>query len=182
MPASPATLADGQHYFRMLGRDVRDYVAEHGAADAARADWRHRAGPSGVDHFIPHQANGLMLADLAERVGLAGQVRLTVREYGNTGAASVPITLDTTVHGVGVRPGQTVLLSAFGGGMAMGAAMLRWSAGLRGATSRLTRLARTPGTPQRCDPPARAGPPRREPHALGAAVDQCVRVSSAMSA
>lgn len=130
MPASPATLAAGQHYFRMLGRDVRDYVAEHVPPMLRELIDATGLAPAGVDHFVPHQANGLMLADLAARVGLTGQVRLTVREYGNTGSASVPITLDKTVHGVGVRPGQTVLLTAFGGGMAMGAAMLRWSAGV----------------------------------------------------
>ncbi|HWN36607.1 MAG TPA: ketoacyl-ACP synthase III [Pseudonocardia sp.] len=130
LPASAETLAAGDHYFRMIGRDVRDYVVEHVPPMLTELIGATGLTPTGVDHFVPHQANGLLLADLANRMRLAGQVRLTVRDYGNTGAASVPITLDETVRGVGVRPGQTVLLAAFGGGMSMGAAMLRWSAGV----------------------------------------------------
>lgn len=129
-PASADTLDSGGHYFRMIGREVREYVAEH--VPPMLRELMHATGltPATVDHFVPHQANGLMLADLAGRVELADQVRLSVREYGNTGAASVPITLDETVRGVGVQPGQTVLLAAFGGGMSMAGAMLRWSAGV----------------------------------------------------
>ncbi|MDT7610895.1 MAG: acetoacetyl-CoA synthase [Pseudonocardiales bacterium] len=130
LPASAATLDAGLHHFRMIGRDVRDYVSEHVPPMLAELILAAGLTPSDVDHFVPHQANGLMLADLADRAGLAEQVRLTVRDYGNTGAASVPITLDETVRGVGVHPGQTVLLAAFGGGMSMAAAMLRWSAGM----------------------------------------------------
>ena len=127
LPASPATLAAGEHYFRMFGRDVREYVVEHVPPLLRELIGSTGLAPSCVDHFVPHQANGLMLAELAGCLGLAEQVRLTVREYGNTGAASVPITLDDTVRTVGVRAGQTVLLAAFGGGMSVGAAMLRWS-------------------------------------------------------
>jgi 3-oxoacyl-[acyl-carrier-protein] synthase-3 len=128
-PASAATLDAGEHYFRMVGRGVRDYVAEHVPPMLGELIGAAGLVPEGVDHFVPHQANGMMLADLAERAGLAGQVRLTVRDYGNTGAASVPITLDETVRGLpGVRAGQAVLLAAFGGGMSMAAALLRWSA------------------------------------------------------
>ncbi|MCU1653061.1 MAG: beta-ketoacyl-ACP synthase 3, partial [Pseudonocardia sp.] len=130
LPASAATLDAGLHHFRMIGRDVRDYVSEHVPPMLAELILAAGLTPSDVDHFVPHQANGLMLADLADRAGLAEQVRLTVRDYGNTGAASVPITLDETVRGVGIHPGQTVLLAAFGGGMSMAAAMLRWSAGM----------------------------------------------------
>lgn len=130
LPASAETLASGAHYFRMIGREVREYVAAH--VPPLLTDLLDAVGLTAaeVDHFVPHQANGVMLADLADRMGLAERIRLTVGDYGNTGAASVPITLDVTVRGVGIHPGQTVLLAGFGGGMSMGAALLRWSAAL----------------------------------------------------
>jgi 3-oxoacyl-[acyl-carrier-protein] synthase-3 len=111
----------------MIGREVRDYVAEHVPPMLTQLVTACGLSSAEVDHFVPHQANGLMLADLARRVGLTEQTRLTVRDYANTGAASVPITLDATVRGIGVSPGQSVLLAGFGGGMSMGAAMLRWA-------------------------------------------------------
>jgi acetoacetyl-CoA synthase len=131
-PASVDTVAAGAHYFRMNGRQVRDYVAKHVPPMLRELISATGLTTAQVDHFVPHQANGLTLADLAGRMGLGEQIRLTVRNYANTGAASVPITLDHTVRGIGVHPGQTVLLAAFGGGMSMAAAMLRWSTPLRG--------------------------------------------------
>jgi 3-oxoacyl-[acyl-carrier-protein] synthase-3 len=117
----------GAHWFQMIGREVRDYVAKNVPPLLDEVLSASGLTVDAVDHFVPHQANGLMLDDLADRVGLAGRLRTTVAEYGNTGAASVPITLDRTVRRGEVRPGQLVLLTAFGGGMAMAAATVRWA-------------------------------------------------------
>jgi 3-oxoacyl-[acyl-carrier-protein] synthase-3 len=127
MPASQRTVTEGAHYFHMIGREVRDYVNSH--VPPMLADIVASCGltEDQIDHFVPHQANGLMISELATRVGLGDQLRTTVRDYGNTGAASVPITLDHTVRHQGINPGQSVLLTAFGGGMSMAAAILRWS-------------------------------------------------------
>jgi 3-oxoacyl-[acyl-carrier-protein] synthase-3 len=54
------------------------------------------------------------------------QVVLTIAEHGNTSAASVPLALDVAVRDGRVKPGQTVLLEAFGGGFAWGSALLRF--------------------------------------------------------
>jgi 3-oxoacyl-[acyl-carrier-protein] synthase-3 len=131
LPASERTLASGAHYFQMIGREVRDYVNAH--VPPMLTDIVAECGltQSEIDHFVPHQANGHMINELAIGVGLGDQLRTTVQDYGNTGAASVPITLDHTVRHRGIDPGQTVLLTAFGGGMSMAAAILRWSRPLR---------------------------------------------------
>ncbi|HEY2204636.1 MAG TPA: beta-ketoacyl-ACP synthase 3 [Pseudonocardia sp.] len=126
-PPSAATVEAGAHWFQMIGREVRDYVAKNVPPLLDEVLSASGLTVDAVDHFVPHQANGLMLDDLADRVGLAGRLRTTVAEYGNTGAASVPITLDRTVRRGEVRPGQLVLLTAFGGGMAMAAATVRWA-------------------------------------------------------
>jgi 3-oxoacyl-[acyl-carrier-protein] synthase-3 len=127
LPASEHTVASGAHYFQMVGREVRDYVAAH--VPLMLTDIIASCGltEDQIDHFVPHQANGFMIRDLANTVGLGDQLRTTVSDYGNTGAASVPITLDHTVRNQGIDPGQAVLLTAFGGGMSMAAAVLRWS-------------------------------------------------------
>lgn len=131
LPASAETVAGGAHHFRMIGREVREYVSDNVPPMLRELIAATGLTSADVDHFVPHQANGLMLADLAGRMGLVDRVRLTVRDYANTGAASVPITLDHTVRGIGVRPGQAVLLTGFGGGMSMAAAMLRWATPLQ---------------------------------------------------
>ncbi len=124
-PASAGTLSEGGHYFRMDGRGVRDFVAAqvpklvHGLLDEARLR------PEELHHLVPHQANGVMLRELADRLELPDtRMHLNVEHYGNTGAASIPIALDEAWRGQGVAPGESVLLAGFGGGMNCGLALL----------------------------------------------------------
>lgn len=117
----------GLAYFTMEGRAVKDFVltelpplVEQFFADAG-------VSPDQVDHFVPHQANGMMLDDLVPRLGLqSARVHRTLERYGNTGAASVGITLDAAARAGEIGTGETVLLAGFGGGMAAGLALLRW--------------------------------------------------------
>ncbi|MFG2312778.1 3-oxoacyl-ACP synthase III family protein [Streptomyces sp. NPDC048566] len=126
-PASARTVAEGGHHFRMDGRGVRDFVAEHvPPALTALAD---RAGVDigSVDHFVPHQANGVMLTDVVERAGLTrARTHRTLIRYGNTGSASVPVALDEANRDGALAPGDLVLLAGFGGGMSIGASLLTW--------------------------------------------------------
>jgi 3-oxoacyl-[acyl-carrier-protein] synthase-3 len=54
------------------------------------------------------------------------RVILTVREHGNTSAASVPMALDTAVRDGRVKRGDLLLLEAFGGGFTWGASLIRY--------------------------------------------------------
>ncbi|MEU6219492.1 ketoacyl-ACP synthase III [Streptomyces sp. NPDC047022] len=127
-PASADTLAEGAHWFTMDGRGVRGFVHENlpGAIQALLV----RAGVPGraVRHFVPHQANGVMLAEVWPALGLdTARMHLALAHHGNTGAASVPITLDV-VHRRGLfAEGDLTVLSAFGGGMSVGSALFRWA-------------------------------------------------------
>ncbi|GGN67755.1 3-oxoacyl-[acyl-carrier-protein] synthase 3 [Actinoplanes lobatus] len=127
LPASPQTVADGDHYFRMNGRGVRDFVATAvpPALDALLR--RNELKAEDVDHFVPHQANGMMLQELVESAGFQNaHTHLTLPWYGNVGSASLPVTLDDAARNGSLRDGEVVLLAGFGGGMSMGACLLRW--------------------------------------------------------
>ena len=123
VPASEESVRAGAHWFAMDGRGVKEFVASHvpGALAEFLAD--HDVTPGCVRHLVTHQANGRMMEDLYPRLGLpAAQVHQTVHRYGNTGSASIPVTLaEAAPH---IAPGETVLLATFGGGMAMGFALL----------------------------------------------------------
>jgi 3-oxoacyl-[acyl-carrier-protein] synthase-3 len=54
------------------------------------------------------------------------RVVLTVREQGNTSAASVPLALDTAIKDGRVKHGDLLLLEAFGGGFTWGACLVRY--------------------------------------------------------
>jgi 3-oxoacyl-[acyl-carrier-protein] synthase-3 len=56
------------------------------------------------------------------------QTHLVLDRYGNTGSASIPIALDEAARSGALADGQLVLLAGFGGGMAVGASLIRWGA------------------------------------------------------
>lgn len=131
-PASQKTLADGGHFFRMKGRDVTDIVLHEVPPFVDKLLARAGVTAADVDHVVPHQANGKMLEQLVERCGLTGATtHRTVEKYGNVGSASVPVTLDEANRAGLLADGDLVLLLGFGGGMSMGASLLRWADGTR---------------------------------------------------
>ena len=126
-PASAETVADGGHWFRMDGRGVRDFVLD--GVPPVLNDLLKRAGLTveDVQHFVPHQANGMMLREVVELAGLRdAQTHVVLDRYGNTGSASIPIALDEAARSGALHDGDLVLLAGFGGGMSVGAALLRW--------------------------------------------------------
>ncbi|MGW3991153.1 3-oxoacyl-ACP synthase III family protein [Streptomyces sp. NPDC004830] len=128
-PASEKSVARGEHYFRMQGRLVREFVERELPAAVTAALERFSVRPGEVDHFVPHQANGEMLQSVTALLGLtAARVHLPVDRHGNTGAASIPLALHYAARadGKGLEDGQLVLLAGFGGGMTLGTTLLRW--------------------------------------------------------
>jgi len=80
-----------------------------------------------IDWLVPHQANYRIIAAAAKKLSLPMErVVVTVHQHGNTSAASVPIALDTAVRDGRIKPGQLLLLEAFGGGFTWGSALVRF--------------------------------------------------------
>src|SRR5262249_25694905 len=71
-----------------------------------------------IDLLIPHQVNQRIIDSAVDSTGFpASKVMLNLDRYGNTSAASVPIALDEALRSGRARPGDTILLVAFGGGL-----------------------------------------------------------------
>jgi 3-oxoacyl-[acyl-carrier-protein] synthase-3 len=80
-----------------------------------------------IDWLIPHQANIRIITATAKRLRIPMErVILTVREHGNTSAASVPMALDTAIRDGRIKRGDLLLLEAFGGGFTWGASLIRY--------------------------------------------------------
>lgn len=127
LPTSHQTVDDGGHFFRMDGRGVRDFVMDNVPPALTELCARAGVGLDDVDHFVPHQANGVLLSRLVERAGLSGaRTHRVLEKYGNVGSASVPLALDQANRTNALSDGDLVLLAGFGGGMSIGACLLRW--------------------------------------------------------
>ncbi|WP_086669384.1 beta-ketoacyl-ACP synthase III [Lentzea kentuckyensis] len=82
-----------------------------------------------VDHVVGHQANARILHALAKHLGLAEeQAVVHIEEVGNTAAASIPLALHHGATTGRIKPGDKVVLPAFGAGATWGAAALTWPA------------------------------------------------------
>lgn len=119
--------APGDLSFRMQGRETYRHAArrmtEASRAAVAAAGWTIED----VDRLAAHQANGRILATVAEELGLPEERRLAnIERVGNTGAASVPLLLAQSAADGSLAPGHRLLMTAFGGGLAWGAATAVW--------------------------------------------------------
>jgi len=80
-----------------------------------------------LDWLVPHQANFRIIKATAKKLNMSlDQVVLTLEQYGNTSAATVPTALDTAIRDGRIQRGQHLLLEAFGGGFAWASALVRY--------------------------------------------------------
>ncbi len=126
-PATRETVEARMHYARMKGNEVFKVAVRMFVECTETILGRHGLTAADVDLFIPHQANLRIIEAAVKRVGLpAEKVFVNVDRYGNTGAASVYVALEEALAAGRIRRGDLVLLAAFGGGFAWGAALIRW--------------------------------------------------------
>jgi 3-oxoacyl-[acyl-carrier-protein] synthase-3 len=82
---------------------------------------------SDLHWLVPHQANFRIIKATAKKLEMSlDQVVMTLEQYGNTSAATVPTALDTAIRDGRIKRGQNLLLEAFGGGFAWASALVRY--------------------------------------------------------
>ena len=129
LPASAETVAAGQHAIHMLGREVFKYATRQLADSAIGALRDAGMGVDDVDQFVFHQANLRIIENVEKALHIPEEkVFVNIEKYGNTSAASVPMALVEAVAAGRVKPGDRVLMVAFGAGYTAGAAVVEWTA------------------------------------------------------
>jgi 3-oxoacyl-[acyl-carrier-protein] synthase-3 len=127
-PLTPEVLADRRHLFHMDGPRVWDFATQAFPGVIKEALASADLNVSDVDLLIVHQANARLIEAVGTALGISPhKVPITLDRYGNTAAASVPITLDEAHASGRLRNGDIVVLASVGGGMTAGAVVLRWS-------------------------------------------------------
>lgn len=126
-PASHSTVDQGLHFMKMAGREVFKHAVRNMGEAVTRALAQCGLSAADVALVIPHQANLRIVEAIRERLGLPPEkVCVNLDRYGNTSAASVPLALDEAVRTGRIKPGDVVVLVAFGGGFTWGATVMRW--------------------------------------------------------
>ncbi|CAM3145562.1 3-oxoacyl-[acyl-carrier-protein] synthase-3 [Paracoccus aminovorans] len=114
-------------HLRMQGNLVFRHAVEKLAETAHHALAKAGIAADQVDWLVPHQANLRIIEATAKRMHLPMEkVVLTVADHGNTSAASIPLALSVADSQGRFKPGDVLVAEAIGGGLAWGAAVLRW--------------------------------------------------------
>jgi 3-oxoacyl-[acyl-carrier-protein] synthase-3 len=80
-----------------------------------------------IDHIICHQANERIVRAVARRLKCSNKKALIyVDKFGNTSAASIPISLWTAQSEGVIKSKQRLALAAFGAGFTWGAGVINW--------------------------------------------------------
>jgi 3-oxoacyl-[acyl-carrier-protein] synthase-3 len=124
---SQAKEGGGSAELKMKGNEVFKVAVRTLEATADKVLAENDLEQGDIDWFVPHQANLRIITATAKRLGLdMERVVLTVKDHGNTSAASIPMALDTAVRDGRIKRGDLLLLEAFGGGFTWGSSLLRY--------------------------------------------------------
>jgi 3-oxoacyl-[acyl-carrier-protein] synthase-3 len=118
LPASIETVAARQHYMQIEGRKVFKFATTTFIDLVQEAMRVCELRPEDVGLIVPHQVNERIIEAAIGKLGLPREkFFINIARYGNTSAASVPIALDEARRQGRLRPGDHVIMVAFGAGL-----------------------------------------------------------------
>jgi 3-oxoacyl-[acyl-carrier-protein] synthase-3 len=126
MPPSHQTVEERLHFVKQEGKQVFKFAVTNMAEVSAEIMEKNNLTSDDVDWLVPHQANLRIIDATAERMGLSkDKVMINIQKYGNTTAGTLPLCLWD--YESQLKKGDTLILSAFGGGFTWGAVYLTWA-------------------------------------------------------
>ncbi|MEQ8173914.1 MAG: beta-ketoacyl-ACP synthase III [Syntrophomonadaceae bacterium] len=127
IPATPESVEARQHYLRMNGQEIFKFATA--IIDQVANRLLAEAGLSydDIDIFVPHQANLRIIKAAVRRMNIAPEKTLiNIDKYGNMSAASIPVALAEAEREGRLKPGDVVMMIAFGAGLTYGGMIMRW--------------------------------------------------------
>lgn len=110
---------DGRKLFRMISQKIQNFTRE--LLDEGKT--RHDE----IDWVLPHQASQLAMELLAKKLEFKReQILMTLAQYGNVIAASIPITLHCALTENKIRDGHKVLVLGTSAGVSIGGLVLEF--------------------------------------------------------
>ena len=125
-PASPETIANNWHTIMWDGHAVFKAAVSKMADVSVEMMERHNLSSDDIRYLVPHQANLRIIDATARRMGITSdKCMINIDRNGNTTAATIPTCLYD--YEKELRPGDNLILSAFGGGYTWGAIYVKWA-------------------------------------------------------
>ncbi|MEM9524409.1 MAG: 3-oxoacyl-[acyl-carrier-protein] synthase III C-terminal domain-containing protein, partial [Pseudomonadota bacterium] len=112
---------------RMQGKEIFRHAIDKLTRTARLSVKKAGLDSRDIDWIVPHQANLRIIKAIAQRMELPPErIVVTVRDHGNTSAASIPLALSVGKARGQIKRGDVLLMDAIGGGLAWGSVILRW--------------------------------------------------------
>jgi 3-oxoacyl-[acyl-carrier-protein] synthase-3 len=125
-PPSEQTVADREHFVRMRGRDVYKFAVEKMQWLLGECMEKTGLSVDDVDLVVPHQVNVRIIKSATEKFDFPmDKIYLNIERYGNTSGASAAIALAEAREKGLARPGDNLLLVAFGAGLTWAGAVVK---------------------------------------------------------
>lgn len=126
-PVDSEVLEKRMNKFAMHGPKVWDFAVETVPRVIRSLLEEQGMTPDDLDLVILHQSNLRMIENILGSLGVPLERTVTTLEtFGNTAAASIPITLQRAAELGRLRRGARVLVCGFGGGLSWGAGLIEW--------------------------------------------------------
>ncbi|WP_456271814.1 beta-ketoacyl-ACP synthase III [Bacillus sp. AK031] len=114
-------------YIYMNGREVFKFAVRQMGESSLNVIEKAGLKKEDVDFLIPHQANIRIMEASRQRLELPEEkMSKTVQKYGNTSAASIPISLVEELEAGKIKEDDVLVMVGFGGGLTWGAIVLKW--------------------------------------------------------
>lgn len=126
LPASESSVAKRLHFMHMRGREVYKFAVNKMQELVDRAFETTGLTPSDLKLLIPHQSNLRIIESFRRKMGLPKEkVAVHIDRFGNTSAASVPMSLDEGRRDGTLVPGDLILMIAVGAGLTWSTMVIR---------------------------------------------------------
>lgn len=127
MPITNESIDEKSRCIKMEGNKVFKLAVNAMVNSSRTAMELAHLKPEEIQWLLPHQANMRIISAVGQRLGFSKEsVAVNLHKYGNTSAASIMLSLDEMVRNGYIKPGDKILMTAFGGGMTWGSAVLVW--------------------------------------------------------
>ena len=127
LPFSASALDEGKQFLHMEGRPIYKWAIRQLAETIGDVLRQAKMTLDQVDLVIFHQAN-MRIIDAAVKALHLDEAKVfnNLDRFGNTSSASIPLALDEAFQQGRIKPGNHILFSGFGGGLAWGTVLIRW--------------------------------------------------------
>lgn len=112
---------------QMKGQDVFKFAVKAASMDISKVLDETGLPADEIDHYLLHQANIRIINSIQEYLGQPkGKFPVNIEDHGNSSSSSCPILLDECNRKDMFKPGDLIVMSAFGAGFVSGAVLFEW--------------------------------------------------------